>query len=156
MPGMARQAREPALSLVLQVPAAEPLEAQSHFIDKLSFETDPSDVHADLGKGAGGFLVLDCRRPEQYAEGHIPGALNLPYRTISPDGTAHLPKDKTLVTYCSSWHCNASTKAALQLSALGFRVKEMLGGIAAWKDEGYAVELGPGAGVLPKAKLARI
>jgi rhodanese-related sulfurtransferase len=153
---MARDAREPTKSLVLQVPAAEPLEAQSHFINKLSVETDPSDVHADLGKGVSLFVVVDCRRPEQYAAGHIPGALSLPYRDITADGVAHLPKDKTIVTYCSSWHCNASTKAALQLSALGFRVKEMLGGIAGWKEEGYAVEVGPAAGALPKTKLARI
>lgn len=153
---MARQAHEPMKSLVLQVPAAEPLEAQSHFINKLSVETDPSDVHADLGKGVAGFVVVDCRRPEQYAEGHIPGAISLPYRDITPEGTAHLPKDKTIVTYCSSWHCNASSKGALQLSALGFRVKEMIGGIAGWKDEGYPVETGPAAGAMPKAKLARL
>ena len=155
-PGMASDARDPTKSLVLQVPAAEPMEAQSHFLGKLAFETDPSDVHADLGKGVTGIVVLDCRRAEQYAEGHIPGAISLPYRDISVEGTAHLPRDKTLVTYCSSWHCNASTKAALQLSALGFRVKEMLGGIAAWKDEGYTVEVGAAKGALPKTKLARI
>lgn len=153
---MAREARDPAKSLVLQVPAAEPLEAQSHFIDRLAVETDPSDVHADLGKDVKGFILVDCRRPEQYAEGHIPGALSLPYKDITPEGTAHLPKDKTIVTYCSSWHCNASTKGALQLSALGFRVKEMIGGMAGWTQEGYAVEVGPAAGALPKAKLARL
>jgi rhodanese-related sulfurtransferase len=149
------QAR-PTSSLVLQVPAAEPEDAERHFLGKLAFETDPSDVHADLGKGGAGFVVLDCRRAEQYAEGHIPGALNLPYRNISADGTAHLPRDKTLVTYCSSVHCNASTKAALQLSALGFKVKEMVGGMAAWRDEGYAVATGADAGAPARVRLDRI
>ena len=135
-------AREPQVSLVLQVPAAEPGEAESHFVNKLAVETDPSDVHADLGKGVSGFAVVDCRSAEDYAKGHVPGALSLPYRTIAARAPG-LPKDKLLVCYCAGPHCNASTKAALQLSALGFKVKEMIGGIQGWQAEGYDIETGP-------------
>jgi len=51
-----------------------------------------------------------------------------------------MPRDKVLVTYCDGIHCNASTKAAMRLAALGFRVKEMLDGLQGWKREGYPVE----------------
>jgi len=44
------------------------------------------------------------------------------------------------VTYCDGVFCNASTKAAARLAALGFRVKEMLDGMNGWKAEGYPVE----------------
>jgi rhodanese-related sulfurtransferase len=135
-------ARAPAFSLVLETPAADPAEGGRHFAAKLAVETDPSDVHTDLAKGATGFVVVDCRSAEKFATGHIPGALSLPYRTISAETTRHLPKDKVLVAYCTSVHCNSSTKGAVRLAALGFRVKEMLGGIEGWQHEGYPVETG--------------
>jgi rhodanese-related sulfurtransferase len=44
------------------------------------------------------------------------------------------------VVYCWGPACNAATKAAARLSALGFQVKEMIGGLEYWRHEGYAVE----------------
>jgi 3-mercaptopyruvate sulfurtransferase SseA len=44
------------------------------------------------------------------------------------------------VVYCWSATCNAATKAAGRLSALGIQVKEMIGGLDAWIREGYPVE----------------
>lgn len=44
-----------------------------------------------------------------------------------------------IVTYCDGIGCNGSTKAALKLTALGFQVKEMLGGLDWWQRDGYAV-----------------
>jgi rhodanese-related sulfurtransferase len=134
-------AREAQVSLVLQVPGAEPADAESHFLNRLAVETDPSDVHADLGKGVAGFLVVDCRGPDAYAAGHVPGALSVPYRTIA-QRAATVPRDKLLVLYCTGPHCNASTKAAVQWAALGYRVKEMIGGLWGWQQEGYPLETG--------------
>jgi rhodanese-related sulfurtransferase len=51
-----------------------------------------------------------------------------------------LPKEKVIVVYCWGVACNAATKAAMRLSALGFRVKEMIGGIEYWRREGGPVE----------------
>ena len=106
---MAPAQAQAVFSSVLEAPPATPLEAAKHFAAKLAFETDPSDVHADLGKGIRDFVVVDCRSPESFEKGHVPGAVNLPYRRMTSDGVRHLPKDKVLVTYCTSWHCNAST-----------------------------------------------
>ncbi|NTX06307.1 rhodanese-like domain-containing protein [Myxococcus sp. CA040A] len=127
-------------SFVLETPAATPEEAHRHFLAKLSVETDAADLHLDLERGKKGFVVVDVRSPDAYAERHIPGALNLPARTLSATTTAHLSKDDVIVTYCWSPGCNGSTKAAARLSALGFRVKELIGGIEYWVKEGYATE----------------
>ena len=127
-------------SKVLENPPAHPSVAINHFRSKLSFETDPSDVYHDITNKISGILVLDARTPETYARGHVPGSLNMPHRIIDSSSTASLPRDKVLVTYCDGVFCNASTKAAAKLTALCFKVKEMLGGMEGWRKEGYPVE----------------
>lgn len=127
-------------SRVLETPAADPQSARDHFASRLMFETDHSDVYADLTNKVSGILVIDARTPEAFAKGHVPGAISLPYRRIDRESTSAIPKDKVLVTYCDGVFCNASTKAAARLTALGFRAKEMLDGMAGWRKEGYPVE----------------
>ena len=129
-------------SLVLQHPAADPLKAGKHFLARLSVETDPSDVHHDLQNGIAGFVVVDVRGADAFAKGHLPKAVSLPHRTISSETTAGLPQDKVLVVYGWGPHCNAAQKAGAKLAALGFRVKEMLGGFKYWQSEGYPVVSG--------------
>jgi hypothetical protein len=102
----------PNFSFVLEHPAAEPAAAERHFLARLAFETDPADVHLDLGRGHPGIVLVDSRSPEAYARCHIPGAINLPTRTINRDTTASLPHDKVIVTYCWGPGCNGSTRAA--------------------------------------------
>jgi rhodanese-related sulfurtransferase len=127
-------------SRVTETPPAAPKVAEIHFRSKFAYEADPGDVYTDLRNNAAGIVVIDARTQEAYARGHVPGAINLPYHKIDSSNTTGLPKDKVLVTYCDGVHCNASTKAALRLSALGFHVKEMLDGMQGWKLEGYPVE----------------
>ena len=127
-------------SLVLETSPASPEEAHRHFLSKLSVETDVADVRLDLQRGQDGFLLIDARGVQDFEECHIPSAINLPYRKITAESIAHLPKEKLLVVYCWSPGCNSATKAALRLSALGFQVKEMLGGIEYWRREGGPVE----------------
>jgi rhodanese-related sulfurtransferase len=127
-------------SRVLQFVAADPRTARAHLAGKLSLETDPSDVHEDMRRGQAGFIVIDTRSPEAYAREHVPGAVSLWHRRTTAETAARLPKDKVLVTYCTGVGCNASTKGALKLASLGFRVKEMIGGLDCWKSEGYPVE----------------
>jgi rhodanese-related sulfurtransferase len=127
-------------SLVGAIPAASPAAAAEHFTARLRFETDCADVHADLAAGVSGVVVLDARSVDAYAAGHVPGARNLPHREISPATTSDLPRDAVLVTYCWGPHCNGATRAAAKLAALGFPVKEMLGGVTGWKAEGFTLE----------------
>jgi rhodanese-related sulfurtransferase len=126
-------------SLVLETPPAGPEEAQRHFLAKLAVETDASDVMLDLQRGQNGFLLIDARSAQDFEECHIPGAVNLPYRKITAESTAQFSKELPMVTYCWSPGCNSATKAAARLSALGFQVKEMLGGIEYWRREGGKV-----------------
>ena len=128
------------VSRVLANPPADPGVAHNHFLSRLSFETDPSDVYHDITNKVSGIVVIDARTPETYARGHVPGAINLPHRTIDSSTTASLPREKLFVTYCDGVFCNASTKAAAKLTALGFKVKEMLDGMEGWRKEGYPVE----------------
>jgi rhodanese-related sulfurtransferase len=130
-------------SCVLGTPAVPGAAAQAFFASKLSYETDPADVYTDMQHGVADFVLLDVRSPEAYAKSHAVGALNLPHSHISAETTARFAKDTLLVVYCWGPGCNGATKAALKLSALGFAVKEMIGGIEYWEHkERYPVERG--------------
>ena len=133
-----------SLSRVLETAPADPKTANEHFSLRLAFETDASDVYSDLQSGETGLIVLDARTAESFSKGHIPGAISFPHRRIEAATAASLPRNKVIITYCDGVFCNASTKAAAKLTALGFRVKEMLHGMAGWREEGYPVETGMG------------
>lgn len=111
--------------------------ALAHFESRLEWEIDSADLHADRDA----YIVIDARTPEVFAMGHVPGAINLPHRTITAE-TVPFPKDAVLVTYCDGIGCNASTKAAVKLSRLGYRVKEMIGGMDWWRRDGLPVHDG--------------
>ncbi len=113
----------------------------AHYAAKLEWETDPSDLQAELEKGAA-VVVVDARTPQAYARGHIPGAVNLPHRTMTAKAAAALDRRALHVVYCDGIGCNASTKGAYNLRKLGFRVKELIGGIEWWKKDGYPVRRG--------------
>src|SRR5207247_10129196 len=110
------------------------------FLTTLAVATAPGAAHPDPAGGHPGIVVVDTRSPDASARCHTPGAINLPTRTISPETAASLPRDKVIVAYCWGPGCNGSTRAAAKLAALGFRVKEMIGGIGYWRKEGLPVE----------------
>jgi rhodanese-related sulfurtransferase len=80
---------------------------------------------------------FDVRSPALFAAGHILGATNLPHRMISETTLAPYPKDRLVVVYCAGPHCNGANRAAVRLAELGRPVKEMIGGITGWQDEGF-------------------
>ncbi|MDS0860208.1 rhodanese-like domain-containing protein [Burkholderia pseudomultivorans] len=127
------------MSCVTDVPAADSPAALAHFEASLRFETDCWDVHDALASGAPDFVLLDVRGPDQYAAGHVPGALNLPRRKIVAGKLADCPADTLFVVYCAGPHCNGATRAAIGLARLGRPVKLMIGGITGWLDEGFAL-----------------
>jgi rhodanese-related sulfurtransferase len=132
-------------SHLLTVPPAFPATAHAYFRSKLAFEADCSDVWADLQAGVGGFTLVDCRNADQYAQGHILGAVSLPHRQINLASIAALPADHVFITYCNGPHCNASPKGAMRLTELGRRAKEMPGGLVGWRAEGFPLNEGAGA-----------
>ena len=132
--------RETQFSFVLENAAAEPELAERYFRSKLNFETDAWDVKTDLERGRSDFLVIDTRSPADFAARRIAGAINLPHRSMNAETTAQLPNDKVMVTYCWGPGCNGSTRGALKLASLGFRVKELIGGLEYWIKEGGPLE----------------
>lgn len=108
-----------------------------HYQDKLEYETDSWDLSVAIKAGEK-VVVVDARSAEAYAREHIPGAISLPHRTMTAETTRHLDKSFLYVTYCDGIGCNGSTKGALKLAQLGFRVKELIGGLDWWRRDGYA------------------
>ena len=127
---------KPSTNAVTAIPAADSAAALAHFHASLQFETDCSDVHTALESGAPGFVLLDVRSPALFAQGHVPGALNLPHGKIVESKLTDYPMDTLFVTYCAGPHCNGATRGALRLAQLGRPVKLMAGGITGWLDEG--------------------
>lgn len=130
-------------STITTIPPAEPAAAFAHFSACLRFETDCWDVHHALTHGPRDFVLADARSAELYAEGHIPGAISLPHRTIKADTLAPWPRETVFVVYCAGPHCNGAHRAALRLAELGRPVKLMLGGVTGWRDEGFALTTDP-------------
>ncbi len=124
---------------VSRPPVAPSDDALTHFGRRLSFETDCADVHYALTQEVPDFVLLDVRTPALYAAGHVPGALNLPTRMIAAARLAAYPADTLFVVYCAGPHCNGANKAAIKLAELGRPVKEMIGGLTGWIDEGLEV-----------------
>jgi rhodanese-related sulfurtransferase len=110
-----------------------------HYSDKLAFEIDSSDLRVALDQREL-IVVVDARSTKSYLEEHIPGAINIPHRTMTEESTRQLDRSRLYVIYCDGIGCNASTKGALNLTKLGFRVKELMGGLDWWKRDGYKTE----------------
>jgi phage shock protein E len=82
-------------------------------------------------------LLVDVRTPEEYAAGHIPGAVNIPLQSLS-ERMDEISGDQPVVLYCQSG--NRSAQAVELLDAAGYTNLYDLGGIRDWQAEGYPVE----------------
>ena len=126
-------------SIVTEIPAASSAEALLHFSRRLTFETDCWDVHDAISSGKQDFVLLDVRSPDMFARGHVQGAINLPHRKITGRKMAEWPAGTMFVVYCAGPHCNGANRGAIRLAELGRPVKEMIGGITGWVDEGFSL-----------------
>jgi rhodanese-related sulfurtransferase len=121
---------------VTEVPPASPEAALLHFSRKLEFETDCFDVHAALQSDSPGFVLIDVRGHKDYSSGHVAQAINIPGSTLTAERLRDYPDGTLFVVYCAGPHCNGANKAAIRLARLGRPVKEMIGGITGWLDDG--------------------
>ena len=81
-----------------------------------------------------GYIILDVRTPEEFADKHIPGAINIPNETIGAAEIPELPdKDQLILVYCRSG--NRSKQASEKLVALGYTNIVEFGGINDWPGE---------------------
>ncbi len=80
------------------------------------------------------YVILDVRTPEEFAEGHIPGAVNIPNERIGDSEISELPdKAQLILVYCRSG--NRSKQAAGKLAALGYTNIVEFGGIKSWQGD---------------------
>ncbi|AOZ51527.1 rhodanese-like domain-containing protein [Chromobacterium vaccinii] len=119
---------------------------QEFYEAKLAYEIDAADVAQALAEGGRSLLLIDTRSAEAFGHETIPGALSHPHRLMTMESTADLPRDITLVAFCDGIGCNGSTKGALKLAKLGFKVKELQGGLDWWRRDGYATTRDAGCG----------
>ena len=81
-----------------------------------------------------GYVIVDVRRADEYASGHIPGAINIPNESIDKAQPAELPDfDQLIMVYCRSG--NRSKKAAQKLADMGYSNIVEFGGISTWPGE---------------------
>ena len=81
-----------------------------------------------------GYIILDVRRPDEFAAGHIPNAINVPNETIGAEEIPELPdKDRLIMVYCRSGR--RSKEASEKLVKLGYTNIVEFGGILDWKGE---------------------
>ena len=139
------------ISSVLEFGAPEPGETEKMMGDKLRFHTDSWDLSLDLKAALPDIVVIDARSREAYVAGHIPGAVSFPHRQMSAETAASLDRSKIYVVYCDGIGCNAWTKGAYKLARLGFRTKELLGGLDWWRRDGHPVTISQEPGSLPVA-----
>lgn len=89
---------------------------------------------ANIMQSETNYILLDVRTAQEYASGHIPGAVNLPNETITPEAIQQLPdKEQLILVYCRSG--NRSKQASEKLVNLGYTNIVEFGGINDWSGE---------------------
>ena len=119
-----------------QVKVNDPAKAKAFFEAKMTFTTGPVELERMMKNQE--VNVVDVRAAEDYAQGHIPGAVNLPkdhWQTLKG-----LRRDKINVVYCYSLVCHLAAAAAVEFADKGFPVMELDGGWRWWKDDGFEIE----------------
>lgn len=85
--------------------------------------------------------VLDVRPAEEYAQGHLPGAINVPLERLQ-ERLAELPTDRQVVAYCRGPWCVLSFDAVARLRAAGFDARRLANGLPEWRHAGLPVAQG--------------
>jgi len=84
--------------------------------------------------------VIDVRPPEEYAAGHVPGAINIPPADLEKH-LQTIDASQEVVAYCRGAHCILSFDAVEKLREKGVKANRLEEGFPEWKSAGYPVEL---------------
>ena len=102
--------------------------------ETVSYRQISMDEAITMMEEESGYIILDVRTPEEFADKHIPGAVNVPNETIGIEEIPELPdKDQLILVYCRSG--NRSKQASEKLAALGYTNVVEFGGINSWPGE---------------------
>lgn len=98
------------------------------------------DVLERMENGAT-FRLVEALKEEEFQEGHLPGAENIPLAVLGERAGRELGREEEIIVYCASYSCQTSTKAARLLVEMGYRnVLDFKGGKKRWRDEGLEIE----------------
>lgn len=122
---------------MITVEPQSPTKAQEFFEEKVAFTTGPVELNRMIEQRQN-INIVDVREAEDYARGHVPGAINCPKDQW--DLCSGLDKDKTNILYCYTQTCHLAATAAAEFAEKGYPVMEMEGGFAAWKQYGLPQE----------------
>ncbi len=127
------------LRIVAESRLAEVRQLVNEFLgDRHALEPVPAgELLARAKKGL--VTVLDVRPPEEYAAGHLPGAINVPMERLE-DYLATLPKKREIVAYCRGPYCLMSFDAVAVLRKRGWKARRLEEGFPEWKAAGLPVE----------------
>ena len=115
------------LSVILLAGCSAPKEAAS-------YRQISMDEAITMMEEESGYIILDVRTPEEFADKHIPGAVNIPNEPLGAEKIPELPdKDQLILVYCRSG--NRSKQASEKLAALGYTNVVEFGGINSWPGE---------------------
>ena len=116
------------LSLLLLAGCAAPVDSEA------SYQQISMDEAIALREEENNYIILDVRTPEEFADKHIPDAINIPNETIGTEEIPELPdKDQLILVYCRSG--NRSKQASDKLVGLGYTNIVEFGGINDWPGE---------------------
>lgn len=127
-----------SLRAVAQAHRAETEQARRAYLG----EGDIEEVAAEqllLRAAAGEVTVLDVRPGEEYAAGHIPGAISVPVGELTAR-LAELPPDTEVVAYCRGEYCVMAHDAVRLLRTRGRPARRLAGGMLEWRLAGLPVE----------------
>jgi rhodanese-related sulfurtransferase len=126
-----------ALQLVAHQHVADVERAARRFLDDDGDgPIDASELAARMRDGA--VIVVDVRPPEEYAAGHLPGALSIPLADLERR-LSSLPKRKEVVAYCRGPYCVLAVDAVRALRASGRRARRLEDGVREWVARGLPV-----------------
>jgi rhodanese-related sulfurtransferase len=112
-----------------------------YFLAKDDFEPIAATELLDRAR-KGLVTVLDVRPPEEFASGHVPGALNVPVDQLARR-LRELPKGKEVIAYCRGPFCLMSFEAVQLLRKKGIKARRLQNGMPEWRMAGLPVELKP-------------
>lgn len=109
-----------------------------YFAAKDDLEPVPARELLDRAK-QGLVTVLDVRPPEEFAAGHVPGAVNIPVHELEKR-LAELPKRREVVAYCRGPYCLMSYDAVVLLRKKGLKARRLQDGLPEWRASGLPVQ----------------
>lgn len=134
-----------ALVALRRLAEARSLEAQSLVRDFLASTQDLEHVESDRLYSMmhdGDAVLIDVRPHDEFAAGHIPGAISIPLDELS-DQVESLPRNTRIVAYCRDAYCVLAPSAVRAMNRFGLATQRLDTGFAEWAAEGHPIETAP-------------